>query len=197
VIDDDHAFAQLLDILHVVAGEHRHDLVLGVIEPEEFAHLFLAGDVEADRRLIEKEHTRRVDERGDEFHLHPLAEAQLTHHRVELICAIEQLREPADDLREARPIDPVDCAIQLQRFARGQVPPQAFFWPISSANCRFISSRRSHGVKPSTLAEPEVGFSSPESIFSTVVFPAPFGPRKPTNSPSSIENVTSSAARMS
>jgi len=37
----------------------------------------------------------------------------------------------------------------------------------------------------------------PESIFSVVVLPAPFGPRKPTNSPSAIEKLTSFAAAVS
>src|SRR6202011_4483875 len=54
MIDDDDAVAQLLDVLHVMAGQHRHDLVLRVVEAEKFSHPFLANDVEADRGLVEK-----------------------------------------------------------------------------------------------------------------------------------------------
>ena len=79
----------------------------------------------------------------------------------------------------------------------GRSHQSAFFCPISRLNCLFISLRRSHGTKPSTRALPDVGFSKPESILSTVVLPAPFGPRKPTNSPSSILKETWSAARVS
>src|SRR5205814_5646714 len=46
----------------------------------------------------------------------------------------------------------------------------------------------------STPMPPDVGNSSPASIFSVVVFPAPFGPRKPTTSPGAIVNETPSTA---
>ena len=35
------------------------------------------------------------------------------------------------------------------------------------------------GAPPATVAVPEVGRSSPESMRRVVVLPAPFGPRKP------------------
>src|SRR5439155_3959290 len=79
----------------------------------------------------------------------------------------------------------------------GRSHQSAFFCPMSRLNCRFISLRRSQGTNPSTRASPEVGFSKPESILRTVVLPAPLGPRKPTNSPSSIWKETWSAARVS
>ena len=47
-------FAQLLDVLHVMAGEHGDDAMLGIVEAQKFAHAFLADDIEADRRFIEK-----------------------------------------------------------------------------------------------------------------------------------------------
>jgi hypothetical protein len=37
--------------------------------------------------------------------------------------------------------------------------------------------------KPKTEARPEVGLDSPVSIRIVVVFPAPFGPKKPNTSP--------------
>src|SRR5919197_3642933 len=70
-------------------------------------------------------------------------------------------------------------------------------FPISSAIRERKASRRSHGTKPRTRASPLVGWSSPESIFSVVVLPAPFGPRKPTTSPGSISNAIPSTARTS
>jgi hypothetical protein len=36
---------------------------------------------------------------------------------------------------------------------------------------------------PATVAEPEVGASRVPSVRTVVVFPAPFGPRKPNTSP--------------
>src|SRR5207249_5201723 len=45
-----------------------------------------------------------------------------------------------------------------------------------------------------TVAVPLVGYSRPESIFSVVVLPAPFGPRNPTSSPSPTMKLTSFTA---
>ena len=50
---------------------------------------------------------------------------------------------------------------------------------------------------PATVAVPSVGFSSVVSMRSVVVLPAPFGPRKPTTSPSAMSRSTPSTARMS
>ncbi len=54
-----------------------------------------------------------------------------------------------------------------------------------------------HGSNPATRASPALGKSSPESIFSVVVFPAPFGPRNATISPGCTSKETSSTARTS
>src|ERR1700757_47983 len=79
----------------------------------------------------------------------------------------------------------------------GKSHQSEFFCPSTKLNCRLNSGLRSQGVNPKTDAEPEVGTSKPDNIFSTVVFPAPFGPRKPTNSPCSMEKDTRSTARVS
>jgi len=48
--------------------------------------------------------------------------------------------------------------------------------------------------KPLTVAVPAVGSTSPASIFSVVVLPAPFGPTRPNTSPGSTANVDSATA---
>src|SRR6185295_2430111 len=48
--------------------------------------------------------------------------------------------------------------------------------------------------KPATVASPEVGSSSPQSMRIVVVLPEPFGPRMPKISPASISNDASSTA---
>src|SRR6478736_4037669 len=48
--------------------------------------------------------------------------------------------------------------------------------------------------KPPTVTVPSVGGMYPVAIFIVVDFPAPFGPRKPTISPSPIENEMLSTA---
>src|ERR1700733_10249845 len=50
---------------------------------------------------------------------------------------------------------------------------------------------------PATVAEPEVGAISVPSVRTVVVFPAPFGPRKPRTSPWPISNERSANATRS
>ena len=105
-----------------------------------------------------------VNQSRDQFHFHSLAQREFAHHHVHLVLHLQQFRQAADNLGEACPIDVVNGAIQLERFLRGQVPPERVFWPMSRLNCRFISFRRSQGIKPSTRAWPEVGFNNPRAF---------------------------------
>ena len=54
VIDKNDALAQRFDVLHVVTGQQDGGLASRVVVLEEFAHGFLADDIEADSWLIEK-----------------------------------------------------------------------------------------------------------------------------------------------
>jgi hypothetical protein len=47
---------------------------------------------------------------------------------------------------------------------------------------------------PPTVTVPEVGFASPSSILSVVVFPAPFGPRKAVTVPGATSKLSESTA---
>src|SRR5262249_41874276 len=53
---------------------------------------------------------------------------------------------------------------------------------------------RSPSGAPSTRPDPDVGDTSPRSILMEVVFPAPFGPRKPKTSPRPTSRERSSTA---
>src|SRR6185369_16947439 len=58
--------------------------------------------------------------------------------------------------------------------------------------------RRAAGIRlsmPNTFARPEVGWAQESSIFTKVVFPAPFGPSSPNVVPRSTHNETFSTAR--
>src|SRR6185312_10507600 len=123
-VDDDHPLAELLDVRHVVAGEQDGDAVDAVVFAQELADGLLRDDVEADRRLVEKEHPRPVEEGGDQLHLHALAEGELAHHHVELVADPEQF----DQLLEGPPVvggrEAVDRAEEGEGLAGGQVPPE-------------------------------------------------------------------------
>src|SRR5438552_12327315 len=52
VIDDHDPIAQLRDVLHVVTGEQGDNAMLGIVDPQKFAHPFLTNDIETNRRFI-------------------------------------------------------------------------------------------------------------------------------------------------
>src|SRR4249920_1234609 len=69
-----------------------------------------------------------------------------------------------------------------------------FRLPITSEIRRRKSRSRLDGTCPSTRASPPLTYRRPDSIFSVVVLPAPFGPRKPTISPDATVNEMPSTA---
>src|SRR2546429_5523832 len=66
--------------------------------------------------------------------------------------------------------------------------------PSTRAMRRLNAGPPLQGAKPATATRPLVGYSSPASILSVVVLPAPLGPRNPTISPGSMAKVTSRTA---
>src|SRR6476620_3621170 len=52
VIDDYDPVAQLRDVLHVMTGEQGDNAMLGIVDPQKFAHPFLTTDIETNRRFI-------------------------------------------------------------------------------------------------------------------------------------------------
>src|SRR5204863_9864143 len=84
VIDNDDAIAKLFNVLHVMTCQHRHNPVLGVVESKKFADALLTYDIETDGWFIEKKDPGLVDERRDQFHLHPLSQRKFAHHHVHL-----------------------------------------------------------------------------------------------------------------
>src|SRR5206468_3385366 len=64
-----------------------------------------------------------------------------------------------------------------------------FRFPMTRVIRRRKSRSRRDGICPKTNASPEVVYRRPESILRVVVFPAPFGPRKPTTSPAAMSKL--------
>ena len=73
MVDDQHPAGQSRDVAHVVAGQQHGGPALLVVAAQERAQRGLAADVEAERRLVEEEHLRPVQEGGRELAPHPLA----------------------------------------------------------------------------------------------------------------------------
>jgi len=79
--------------------------------------------------------------------------------------------------------------------AGGRSQSSCCFCPMTSVIVFRNSGSRRRGTWPATSTSPAVGCSRPESIFNVVVFPAPFGPRKPTRSPAPTLKSMPSTAR--
>ena len=48
--------------------------VVAIVLLQEGAHFFLRGHVEANRRFVEKQYPRGMEQRGNQLHFHPLTE---------------------------------------------------------------------------------------------------------------------------
>src|SRR5947207_3022085 len=97
---------------------------LTVQTSDEIANGELADRVEADRRLVEEEESRRVKKGRGQIASHPLAEAQLPDRNVEERFEIEErnqlvARAGVLCLRHA-----IDIAQQVERLGDGKVPPE-------------------------------------------------------------------------
>ena len=128
-MDHHHPLAQLLDVGHIVAREQDRDPEPAVIVAQEGAHGPLGDDVEPDGRFVEEQHFRRVEQGGDQFHLHALAEAQLAHHHVELGPHPEQIRELVEGLLVLGRRDAIDVPEEQERLHGGEIPPKLILLP--------------------------------------------------------------------
>ncbi len=124
MIDDDGPLAEGLHVLHVVTGEEHRDLALGLIELEEVLHAALGHDVQANRRLVQQQHLRAVQEGGDQLHSHSLAQRQFAHRLADELPHFEQARQLVEPALEDGRLDPVDFPVQAERFLRRQIPPE-------------------------------------------------------------------------
>ena len=124
MVDDDDALAQRLDVRHVVAREQHRGAVALVVLGDERADPLLHRHVEADRRLVEEEHPRLVQERADDLGLHPLPERELPHRLPDEVADVEQLDQLVAQRRELVARDAVDRAVELVRVECRKIPLQ-------------------------------------------------------------------------
>ena len=124
MVDHEQAVAEPLDVAQVVCREQHRDAVLAVDLDEEVTHPLLRDDVEADRRLVEKEQLGLVEHRGGQLAAYPLAQRQLPHRRVQERIEVEHLPETRKALPVAVGGHAVDVPEQLERVDERQVPPE-------------------------------------------------------------------------
>ena len=159
---------------------------------EQLPHPHDAFGVEAVDRLVEEERLRLAEQRAGD------AEA-LRHAEREPADALAGDVAEADRRRAPRRPGSAGCrrrgpssARWSGRSARGGRP-----WRRAGRRPTCIGAGASRNGRPSTVADPLVGVSSPTIIRIVVDLPAPFGPRKPVTWPGSTSNESRSTASVS
>ena len=181
--------AQRVGLEHVVRGQ-QHRLA-GAGEPAIVrAQLARAHRVDADRRLVEEDHRRVVEQAAGD--VQPLAHAA----RVALDALVLAARQ-ADQLEQLVDPPPLVAGRRRRRARRSSAGCRARR-AARTGRCRRRTRSRSGGAPrgrrsttsiPSTRV-PLVGRSSVISILIVVVLPAPFGPSRPNSSPWPTSNDT-------
>src|SRR6185369_15271710 len=93
VVDDDDPARDALDVAGIVAREKDRHARLRVPLTDEVAELLSRNHVEPDRRLVEEEHLRRVQEACGNLRAHALPERELSNGRLPERAEAEALRE--------------------------------------------------------------------------------------------------------
>ena len=76
LVDEDHAGAERLDIVHVVRGQDHGDAAFPIQPADEVAHREFGHGIQTDRGFVEEEDRRRMQERGRQIASHSLAQAR-------------------------------------------------------------------------------------------------------------------------
>ncbi len=147
---------------------------------------------------VEEDDLRPVQQRRHQLQLHPLAERRACgpgcragrRRRASQAMLVDALAELG--VREA-----VHVLVGAGRCPSPASPTRASSSGITSEMRRRYSTSRRDGVKPSTSRRPAVGWRSPVSIFSVVVFPAPFGPSARRPAARTVRSIASTARRVS
>ncbi len=124
MVDDDRPIGDVLDIGNVVTGEQDRRRPLVVESNQQFPEDALAGEVESDRRLVEEQHLRLVQQARSEFAAHPLPEREGADRLVEQVGGLEQFTEVADPVHRLGIVDAEDRGEHAERGHRRQFGPE-------------------------------------------------------------------------
>ena len=139
MVDDDDAPAERLDVGQVVGRQEHRRAVAPVDLLQELAHVGLRDDVEADRRLVEEEQGRTVEQRGGEVAAHPLAERQLADGLMEVRAQSQDVVEERHPLSVNWLGQAVDLLEEPEGLDDGDVPPELGPLPEDDADRRHVA----------------------------------------------------------
>src|SRR5262249_41617094 len=90
VRDDQHARAKGFHVTHVMTGEKHRDAACRVVVLQAFLNGMLGNHVQPNRRLVEQQKLRLMEQGRDQLHFHPLAERELADRLPDQILYPEQ-----------------------------------------------------------------------------------------------------------
>ena len=190
--DEHDPLAEALDLGHVVGRDEQRGAVLVTDGAQPVPHT--AGDVGVERRrgLVEHEQPRPVQRGPDDPDQRPLARGELRPHRLAEVLDTKARQAGVDGRpRVAQPVEvPVQPEVlpHADPLREGQVPcHEAHF--LGGVGAVPATGR------PQMTTVPASGDTTPRTMSSVVVFPAPFGPRSATRSPACTTRSTPSTAR--
>ena len=189
MVDDRDLFADVLDQLELVAGE-EHGGTAGSLAAEYVRERLHCDRVEPCERLVEDEQLRLVHQRRRELRPLLVAVRELLDLRVRPLAESKTL-EPA---RRGRACCTRPSPCRRPKYSscsptriRGYRPRSSGMYPNRSRSARSIG-------RPSQSTSPLSSSTRPKMARMTVVFPAPFGPRKPSIRPRATETEHPSSA---
>ena len=188
-VDDHDLLAYVLDELELMAGEEDGGSTRSFATKQLGKRLY-RNRIETGERLVEDEQLRLVKQRCCEL-------------RTLLVAVRERLDVRTRAIGDAEPAEPVRGGC-LRVGRRQPVQAAEVGELLADPHPRIEAALLGHVAEPESLGHadrspvPErgagVGSTSPKIVRIAVVFPAPFGPRKPSIRPRPTENVQSSRA---
>ena len=195
-VDDRDPLAQLVGLGHVVGREEDGPTrAPRRASRDELADLASRGDIEAERRLVEEQDPRVVEQAAGHVHLLPLAGGQRLTPSGALLLEPDRLDELVDAAPAPRASQAVELAEHPELLADLEDPVARLLAARDHVHDPADALRLLAHVEPEDPgASPEVGGSSVVRILMSVVLPAPFGPSSPKNSPVATSRSTPASA---
>src|SRR5574341_343306 len=164
-LDDEYAVGERSHVGHVMARQQHRRVVPPVVGQNKVADGGLRGHIEADGRLVQKEHFRAVKQGGRQLTLHPLAQAELADLFGEQRLEVEQRHQLVQHPAEFFLRHVVDGLIDEERLHRREVPQQLIALAHYERELREVVPLPLVGREPQNVDLPGSGIEQPGEAF--------------------------------
>ena len=95
MVDDHDSFTKLFDVVEIVGGQQYRGAEFAIDCAQKMADMVFRHHVEADRRLVEKQQRRVVQQGRRQIAAHPFAERKFPDRCMQVIANPERIRAHA------------------------------------------------------------------------------------------------------